>query len=287
MVLKLYLLVKKEELKMSNKSYKLIYKAKSNLSIVNDEFIYDTKEAVLTISERKNGFDTSVPEFSLNYLYGLDIEYKNKSAVSLERAKENAKRTLEKLLFLLGIQHGVVIKELTLLAVYKNNKQISASNSITLRDVSEFTIQLGEHEKEELVNLMNDGNNDSFVLNNKWLKQYNNILYTENSVGNYIGMYSLLQKLCSVGNDDGQRHVENFIKKQPNFDTNLEIVERVTTRGNTVVETIYTCLRNEVSHIKTDTEYNNIIEKMSQYYPKLLEIVVRAIREKSGSKTTN
>lgn len=265
------------------KNFKLIYKAYSNHSVFSSDFIYESEGKKLTVCEGKLPGDQpplrpGISTFSLDYPFEIKIEYNDFTVYSLGQAKENAKCIFEKIVYLLAINHRVIIKNITLLAVYENYKQIQASNSITVHEVTD--IKLNEKEKKALLTYMDDEEYFNSALKNVWLQQYKDILYSDNRVGNYLAMYSLLQNLCSVGTNEAIKNVENFIESQPDFDEGSEKVSREKTQGAIVEETIYTNLRNEIAHIKTDTDYQKVLTGMTQFYPKLLEFVVRAIESK-------
>ena len=145
-------------------------------------------------------------------------------------------------------------------------------------------VQLTDTHKKDLSTSLSDDTYVNFLSNNSQQKIYRSIIFSQNKVGNFIAMYSLLSEIIEnhgteVGN--GQGKVDTFIRSQANYwnvSEDRDSTKHKDRNRNPIKETKYTWLRNQIGHTQLNTDILQVENEIESSYPALVKLVQIAIR---------
>lgn len=163
-------------------------------------------------------------------------------------------------------------------------KQTGWMKRAVLRLEKVDNVQLTDTHKKDLLTSLSDDIYVNFLSNNSQQKIYRSIIFSQNKVGNFIAMYSLLSEIIEnhgteVGN--GQGKVDNFIRSQANYWNASEdkgSTKHKDRQGSPIKETKYTWLRNQVGHTQLNTDILQVEDEIENSYPALVKLVQIAMR---------
>ncbi len=120
---------------------------------------------------------------------------------------------------------------------------------------------------QSLVKLLNSTENSNKTL---FYKQFRFALQSEDHITRYMFCYNILLSL----KHDKQKNVENFIKKEL---PNVPKSKRENQRNVNDEETVYTRLRNEIAHIRSNTSFEETSKEIKARVNELEALVYKAI----------
>jgi hypothetical protein len=196
-------------------------------------------------------------------------------------AEENTKGIVSDIINILSDQYKASFFNLFIVHLQKFDQGWMKRAYITLEKTQ--NIQLNEVQKVELLNLLKDKSYLQFLSNNPHQQLFRSIIFSENKVGNFIAMYSLLNDIIESSSPiqgRGQAKIDNFIRLQNHYWNSAQ--DRNSTKhtdraGNPIKETKYTWLRNQIGHTQLNTDILKVEYDIEEAYPDLLELVRIAI----------
>lgn len=206
------------------------------------------------------------------------LEYKSDEK---EKAEQNTKELVTNIINILADKFGASFTGLLITHTQEFGKGWMKRAILRLENVD--NIQLTDTHKKDLSDSLNDDTYVNFLATNPHQKIYRSIIFSENKVGNFVAMYSLLSEIIEkhgteAGN--GQKKVDNFIKSQTqywNASEDKDSTKHKDSSGNPVKETKYSWLRNQVGHTQLNTDILQVENEIENSYPTLVKLVQIAI----------
>lgn len=259
-----------------------IYKWKINYEaevkgIFSDRIIEitDDKNSVNVEIEIKNQRDSVYDKIEFRC---LDFE----STDEVE-AKENTKLIVNDIINLLATNYSAVFTKPFITFKQEFGKRAIITGKIILRNQN--VIELNEEMIEKLkVDLKNDKLLNT-LKTNRQQQLFRNILFSEELIGNFIAMYSVLDEIINTyGTEDGrgQKKVDNFIKSQTHYwnsSDDKDSTKHKDNNGIPIKETKYTWLRNQLGHTQLSSKIEEVELEIHKCYPDLIRLVQEAINK--------
>lgn len=210
----------------------------------------------------------------------IRFECRDFTSKNITEARKHTKLLVNNIINILADKYAASLTFLHIIYEAQNGKQLLASGQIMLHVVD--NVKLDKAEKSELIKSFNDPNYLKFLSNNNQQRIYRDILFSENKVGNFIAMYSLLQEIITlygVEKGSGQGKVDKFIRSNPQYWNAMDEKDSTkhVTNGIPVKETIYTWLRNQIGHANEKTNILDVENNIQVVYPALVKLVRIAI----------
>lgn len=212
----------------------------------------------------------------------IRFECTDYTSKDITEARGNTKLLVNNIINILADKYAASFSSLHITHEAKDGKQTLASAQITLYGINK--VKLDKEAIDELVISFTDEKYLEFLSNNIQQSIYRDILFSENKVGNFIAMYSLLQEIITLyGAEEGkgQGKVDNFIRSKPQYwNANDEKNSaRHIKNGIPVKETNYTWLRNQIGHTNEKTNIREVENDIITVYPSLVKLVQIAISQ--------
>lgn len=212
----------------------------------------------------------------INFIF-LDFE-----SITEEDVKQKTKIIVDNLINIMADKFLAAFTNLHILYIEKTGEKRTLFSGTTLKKIN--NIELNENSKEDIINSLNDQSYLDFLKNNGQHILFKTIMFSENNVGSFVAMYSLLFEITNnYGTKEGRRGqklVDDFIRSQSTYwsgndDRDSQI--RKDSQGIPVKETKYTWLRNQIGHTNLNTNYIEVEKEIEQSYLDLMNLVKNAI----------
>ncbi|MGG0277808.1 hypothetical protein [Bacillus rhizoplanae] len=208
------------------------------------------------------------------------LDYKSNNR---ETALKNTRELVTNIINILADKFGASFTQFLMVHI-KEFEQKGCTKMGVVRVEKVDNVQLTKTDVNDLVTSLIDDTYVNFLSTNPQQKIYRSIIFSQNKVGKFIAMYSLLSEIIEnhgteAGN--GQGKVDKFIRSQANYWNASE--ERDSTKhkdrhGNPIKETKYTWLRNQIGHTQLNTDILQVENEIESSYPTLVKLVQIAIR---------
>jgi hypothetical protein len=196
----------------------------------------------------------------------------------MEEARKETERLVNNVINILAYKFGAFFTEPFIIYEGEFGKSPTRRSAITLYNIE--NIQLSDVDKQDLKNSLNDDAFIDFLTNNPQEKIYRDIIFSQNKVGNFIALYSLLQEIIGhhSGKPAGQSDTDNFIRSQPNYmrQTDRDSTGRKDKNDVPIKETKYTWLRNQIGHTQSSTDILVVETEIISIYSELVKLILTA-----------
>ncbi|MFB3226641.1 hypothetical protein [Exiguobacterium sp. PHA03] len=166
--------------------------------------------------------------------------------------------------------------------ISENGGEETAIGRITLKKPE--SVNLNANHADEIIKSLGDKSYLDFLANNGQKNLFKAIMFSENKVGSFVAMYSILMEIIihhGIENGKGQAKVDDFIRAQSIWnvsdDKNSELHKD--RQGIPYKETKYTWLRNQIGHTNLKTNYLEVEREIENSYADLVELVRCAINK--------
>ncbi|RJS63038.1 hypothetical protein [Priestia filamentosa] len=239
---------------------------------------------VIKIKDSKRNTDIDVQFIEVEGYTNRKVEFNcfYYKPEELETATQNVKSVVNDIINVLVDKYKASFTNLQRTHAQKDGEGWIKTAYRTLKNVE--TIDIDDEDEKEIIASLQDSAYLKFLSTNSEQQIFRDIIFSQNSVGNFIEMYALLDKIIKnhgIEAGNGQRKIDRFIKNNPTYwDVNedKDSTLRKEADGITPIkETKYTWLRNQIGHVQLDTDILKIEQEIEKAYPSLVEIVKLAI----------
>ncbi|MGF9888811.1 hypothetical protein ABEX78_09185 [Priestia megaterium] len=240
-------------------------------------------EEPIEIKDVKKSIDlkisfTNVKGFTKDKVQFECLDYKSDDK---ETAEKNTSELVTNVINILADRFGASFSELLMVHIQKFGSKWMKRALLRLENVD--NIQLTDTHKKDLLTSLSDDTYVNFLSTNPQQKIYRSILFSQNKVGNFIAMYSLLSEIIENNGTEagnGQGKVDNFIRSQANYwntSEDRDSTKHKNRQGIPIKETKYTWLRNQIGHTQLDTDILQVENEIEKTYSALVQLVQIAI----------
>lgn len=255
--------------------WKVQYSAEVEGVYFENPIIFSDKEFGMKVKISFCNVHDSVKD-KIDFLF-IDFDSDNK-----EESEQKTKVIVNNLINIMSDKFLVIFTNLYISYSQKNGGGGTATGRIPLRQLS--NVKLDTSHTKEIIESLDDKSYLDFLANNGQQNLFKAIMFSENKVGSFVAMYSLLMEIIvnhGTESGNGQAKVDGFIRAQSLWnvmdDKNSELHKDK--QGIPFKETKYTWLRNQIGHTNLKTNYLDVEREIEDSYADLVKLVRCAIHK--------
>jgi hypothetical protein len=241
-------------------------------------------EEPIEIKDKKKSIDvkinfTNVEGFTKDKIQFEFLDYESDDR---KEAEQSTEEIVNNIVNIMADKFGASFTKPYIVHIQKFGQGWMKRAMITLEKVD--NVQLNDEDKKELIKSLSDDAYVDFLSTNPQQKIHRDIIFSQNKVGNFIAMYSLLNEIIENHGTEagrGQEKVDNYIRsllKYWDVTEDKDSIKHKDRSGNPIKETKYTWLRNQIGHTQPNTDIIGVEREIQKTYPTLVKIVQNAIK---------